>query len=64
MEPIAQIGDYITLPNCETTGTVENIEEGIGDAIRQDSMSVYEIETNEGRMRIPADWLARLISPA
>ena len=44
MEPIAQIGDYITLPNCETTGTVENIKEGSGDAIGQDPMSAMRLK--------------------
>ncbi|MEO8340807.1 MAG: hypothetical protein ABI604_14010 [Nitrospirota bacterium] len=64
MEQIAKIGDYLTPPDCTTTGTVKNIKEGSGDAIGQDPMSVYEIETDQGRMRIPADWLARLIRPA
>ena len=64
MEQIAKIGDYITPSDCTTTGTVKNIEEGRGDAIGQDPVSVYEIETDQGRMRIPADWLVRLIRPA
>ena len=64
MVQIAKIGDYITPPDCSTAGTVKNIEEGSGDAIGQDPVSVYEIETDQGMMRIPADWLARLIRPA
>ena len=64
MVQIAKIGDYITPSECTTTGAVEPIEEGRGDAIGQDPMSVDEIETDQGMMRIPADWLARLISPA
>jgi hypothetical protein len=64
MEQIAKIGDYLTPSDCATTGTVKNIEEGRGDAIVQEPISVYEIETDQGRMRIPADWLARLIRPA
>ncbi len=36
MEQIAKIGDYITVPDCATTGTVKNIKEGSGDAIGQD----------------------------
>ena len=63
MEQIAKIGDYIAPSDCTTTGTVKHIEEGRGDAIGQDPISVYEIETDQGRMRIPADWLARLIRP-
>ena len=64
MERLAKIGDYITPPDCTTTGTVKNIDQGSGDAIEQDPMSVYEIETGQGMMRVPADWLARLIRPA
>ena len=64
MEQIAKIGDYITVPDCATTGTVKNIKEGSGDAIGQDPILVYEIETDQGMMRVPADWLARLIRPA
>ena len=37
MEQIAKIGDYITVPDCATTGTVKNIKEGGGDAVGQDS---------------------------
>ena len=64
MEQIAKIGAYITVPDCAMTGTVKDIKEGSGDAIGQDPMLVYEIETDQGRMRVPADWLARLIKPA
>lgn len=64
MVQIAKIGDYITPPDCTTAGTVKNIEGGSGDAIEQDPVSVYEIETDQGMMRIPADWLERLIRPA
>jgi len=35
MEHIAKIGDYITVPNCATVGTVKNIKEG-GAAIGPD----------------------------
>ena len=62
MEQIAKIGDYITVPNCATIGTVKDIKKG-GAAIGSDPMLIYEIETNEGLMRIPADWLAMLIKP-
>lgn len=61
MEQIAKIGDYITPPDCMTTGTVKNIQEGSVNAIGQDPISVYEIEIDQGGMRIPANWLARLI---
>jgi hypothetical protein len=64
MEQIAKTGDYITIPDCTTTGTVKNIKEGSGDAIGRNPMAVYEIETDQGMMRVPADWLARLIRPA
>ena len=62
MEHIAKIGDYITVPNCATVGTVKNIKEG-GAAIGPDPMLVYEIETDQGLMHIPSDWLAMLIKP-
>jgi len=64
MEQIARINDYISVPDCATTGTVKEITAGGPDAIGQDSMPVYEIETSQGMMRVPADWLARLIRPA
>ncbi len=64
MKQIAKIGDYITVPDCTTTGTVKNIKEGSGDAVGQDPVSIYEIETDQGMMRVPADWLARLNKPA
>jgi hypothetical protein len=60
MEQLAQIGDYITVPDSATTGTVKNMQEGSG----QGPMLVYVIETDQGMMRVPADWLARLIRPA
>jgi hypothetical protein len=63
MERIAEIGDYITVPNSTTIGTVKAIKDGDA-AIGSDPMLVYEIETNQGMMRLPADWLARLIAPA
>ena len=44
MEQIAKIGDYITPPDCTTTGTVKTIEQGSDDAIGQDPMSVYEMK--------------------
>jgi hypothetical protein len=62
MEHIAKIGDHITVPNCATIGTVKGIKEG-DTAISSDPMLIYEIETNEGLMRVPADWLAMLIKP-
>jgi hypothetical protein len=62
MEHIAKIGDYITVPNCATIGTVTGMKEG-GAAIGSDPMLVYEIETTQGLMRIPSDWLAMLINP-
>ena len=33
MEQITKIGDYITVPDSTTTGTVKNISEGSEDAI-------------------------------
>lgn len=64
MEQIAKIGDYITVPDCATTGTVKAINEGDSDTVDTDPMLIYEIETDQGMMRVPADWLARLIEPA
>ena len=64
MEQIAKIGDYITVPDCTTTGTVKEVSDGGVEAIGSDPMLIYEIETSQGMMRIPADWLARLIEPA
>ena len=64
MEQIAKIGDYITVPDCATTGTVKSIKESGQDASAQEQMLIYEIETDQGMMRLPADWLARLIEPA
>lgn len=64
MEQIAKIGDYITVPDCATTGTVKDIKESGQDASAQEQMLIYEIETDQGMMRLPADWLARLIEPA
>jgi hypothetical protein len=60
MEHMAKIGDYITVPNCTTIGTVKGIKQSEA-AIGSDPMLIYEIETNEGLMRVPADWLAMLI---
>jgi hypothetical protein len=64
MEQIAKLGDYISVPDCTTTGTVKEVSDAGVDAIGSDPMLVYEIETSQGMMRIPADWLARLIKPA
>jgi hypothetical protein len=64
MEQIAKIGDYITVPDCATTGTVKTIKGGDSDTLDADPMLIYEIETSQGMMRLPADWLARLIEPA
>jgi len=61
MEQIAKIGDYITIPDCATTGTVKDIKSGDGDVLAPDPMLIYEIETDQGLMRVPADWFARLI---
>ncbi len=63
MVQIAKIGDYITVPDCATTGTVKDIKDGGEDAISPNSMLIYEIETPQGMMRVPGDWLARLIRP-
>ena len=62
MEQIAKINDSISVPDCETTGTVKDIKTG-HDAISPDVVPIYEIDTSQGMMRIPADWLARLIRP-
>ncbi|RPH79179.1 MAG: hypothetical protein EHM80_08490 [Nitrospiraceae bacterium] len=64
MEHIAKIGDYITVPDCATTGTVKAIKESGRNRSAQDQMLIYEIETDQGTMRVPGDWLARLIEPA
>ena len=56
MEHIAKIGDYITVPNCATIGTVTGIKEG-GAAIGSGPMLVYEIETTQGLRRVPSDSL-------
>ena len=63
MEQIAKIGDYITVPDSATTGTVKDIKAEGRDAIGPNSMLIYEIEISQGMMRVPADWLARLIRP-
>jgi hypothetical protein len=63
MEHIAKIGDYITVPDCATTGIVKGIKESRQDTA-QDQMLIYEIETVQGMMRLPADWLERLIDTA
>lgn len=63
MEQIVKIGDYITVPDCATTGTVKAINGGDSDTLDADPMLIYEIETVHGTMRLP-DWLARLIEPA
>ena len=63
MDRIAKINDYISVPDCATTGTVKDIKaEGL-DAIGPNSMLIYEIEISQGMMRVQADWLARLIRP-
>ena len=64
MEQIAKIGDYITVHDCATTGTVKAINEGDSETLDTDPMLIYEIKTDQGMMRVPADWLARLIEPA
>jgi hypothetical protein len=64
MEHIAKIGDYITVPDCATTGTVKDIRSEAGEALGSDPMLIYEIKTVHGMMRVPGDWLARLIEPA
>ena len=45
MEHIAKIGEYITVPDCTTTGTVKNIRSEAGEALRSDPMLIYEIGT-------------------
>lgn len=64
MEQIVKIGDYITVPDCTTTGTVKEIKASDQNTSAQDQMLIYEIETIQSMMRLPADWLARLIQPA
>ena len=64
MEQIANIGDYISVPDCSTTGTVKEIKDGGPEASGHSPMLIYEIETSQGMMRVPVDWLARLIRPA
>lgn len=63
MKHIARIGDYITVSDCSTAGTVKAIKAGLSEATGLDHMLVYEIETEQGLMRIPADWLERLLMP-
>ena len=63
MEQIAKVNDYISVPDCATTGTVKDIKAGDPDATSPDPIPIYEIETSQGMMRLPADWLARLIRP-
>jgi hypothetical protein len=55
MERIAKINDYISVPDCATTGTVKDIKAEGRDAIGPNSMLIYEIETSQGMMRVPAD---------
>jgi hypothetical protein len=62
MEQNAKVGDYITVPNCTTVGTVKAVKDGEA-TIGSYPILVYEIETNQGIMRLPADWLERLIAP-
>lgn len=64
VEQIVNITDDISVPDCATTGTVKDIQDGGEDAISPNSMLIYEIETPQGMMRVPGDWLARLIKPA
>jgi hypothetical protein len=64
MEQIANIEDYITVLDCATAGTVKSIKESDQDMSTEDPMLIYEIETVHGLMRLPADWLARLIEPS
>ncbi len=45
MEHIAKIGEYMTVPDCTTTGTVKDIRSEAGEALGSDPMSIYEIET-------------------
>ena len=46
------IGDYITVPDCAPTGTVKAIKVGVSGATGQDRMLFYEIETEQGQIRI------------
>ncbi len=62
MEQIVKVNDYISVPDCATTGTVKDIKSGVRDATSPNTMPIYEIETSQGMM-IPADWLAKLIRP-
>ena len=63
MEQVAKVNDYISVPDCATTGTVKHIKAGDRDAPSLDPLQIYEIETSHGMMRLPGDWLARLIRP-
>ena len=55
-------GGFGSVPILSEDGMVLGIVSEF-DLIGQDPMSVYEIETDQGRMRIPADWLTRLMRP-
>ena len=45
MEHIPKIGEYMTVPDCTTTGTVKDIRTEAGEALGSDPMSIYGIET-------------------
>ena len=59
MEHILKINDYISVPDCTTTGTVKDIR---GGEMLNPTL-IYEIETPHGMMRLPADWLEKLVRP-
>lgn len=63
MEQLARIGDHVSFAECETAGVVREISAGHLQVVGRESMLVYEIETVQGTMRIPADWLHRLARP-
>jgi hypothetical protein len=60
MEHVLKINDYISVPDCATTGTVKNIQ---GGEMINPTLMIYEIETSHGMMRLPSDWLEKLVRP-
>jgi hypothetical protein len=60
MEHVLKINDYISVPDCATTGTVKDIQ---GGGMINPTLMIYEIETSHGMMRLPSDWLEKLVRP-
>ena len=52
---IVTINDYISVPDCTTTGTVKDIQAGHLNP----PLMIYEIETTQGMMRLAADRLEK-----